>query len=189
MAIASRDQSTRVRVLANGKETALPVGTTEWIWMHKSLGMQTPSMYIYACMSQHTSNSVQSSNWYESVGPASTKWPAEGLIEESGWVGGFSLNEMKGGIDTMKSVSVDFAPSSSILIIFGGSRPQVGSSGCDKNSENLNLTDGVIEVEVQSYQTRRQEGARQNYGYNENEFIPEKETKRLDSPGEQFHVR
>jgi hypothetical protein len=27
------------------------------------------------------------------------------------------------------------------------------------------------------------------YGYNENEFIPEKETKRLDSPGEQFHVR
>ncbi|KAJ7800554.1 hypothetical protein B0H13DRAFT_1932567 [Mycena leptocephala] len=72
------------------------------------------------------------SNWYESVGPVSTKWPAEGLIPESGWMGGFSLKEMKDGVDAMKSVFVDFAPSPACrildinLIIFGGSRPQVG---------------------------------------------------------------
>ncbi|KAJ7790965.1 hypothetical protein B0H14DRAFT_2625494 [Mycena olivaceomarginata] len=29
---------------------------------------------------------------------------------------------------------------------------QGGSSGCDENSENLNVTDGSIEVDVQSYQ-------------------------------------
>ncbi|KAJ7816992.1 hypothetical protein B0H13DRAFT_1923240 [Mycena leptocephala] len=107
MAIASRDQSTRVRILANGKETVLPGGTTEWIRS-----------------SQIASNrELLQSNWYESVGPASTKWPAEGLIQESGWVGGFSLNEMKGGVDTMKSVSVDFAPSSVCRILDKRRRP------------------------------------------------------------------
>jgi hypothetical protein len=32
-----------------------------------------------------------------------------------------------------------------------GTQPQGGSSECDENSENLYVTDGLIEVDVQSY--------------------------------------
>ncbi|KAJ7904087.1 hypothetical protein B0H13DRAFT_1881759 [Mycena leptocephala] len=144
--VTSRVQSTRVRILANGKETALPGGPTEWIQMHKSLGMQTPSRELLPF------------KWYESVRPASTKWP------KSGWMGGFSLNEMKDDVDAMKSVSVDFAPNSACRILdidinyFWGESAASSSPRCDKNGENLHGADGSMELKVQLYQRQQEEG-------------------------------